>query len=378
MSRARGAAPPTLPGTAVTPPRPTLEQTIAATSRPVPQVPGQCALVGDGPVIGSFCTGYGGLDMAVQRVLGGRLAFVSDIDPSARKILAHRYPDVPNIGDLKAADWQHVLDTFGRPDVVTGGYPCQPFSIGGRQKGTADDRHLWPDIACALRVLRPRIGFFENVRNHLRIGFDTVLRDLAEIGFDAEWVTVRASDARAPHERWRLFLLAVAQDADGEPWDEWRLAASRQAEGRRARSDVGGRSRVAAADDNDVAARRREGAGGVAGPAGTDEAEAPGRRGYASVVGTGQGTWGRYAPAVERWAEAFGCPPPRPTDDRGRLNPELEEWMHGLPPGHVTAVPGLGRQGQLKAIGNGVVPQQGELALRILLDRLDQDAGRCR
>lgn len=374
MSRARGTAAPTLTGTAVTPLRPTIEQTIAATAHPVPRVPGQCSLDLEGPLIASFCTGYGGLDMAVQRVLGGRLAFVSDIDPSACKILAHRYPDVPNIGDLTLADWLVVLRTFGRPDIVTGGYPCQPFSIGGRQKGTADDRHIWPDIARALRVLRPRLAIFENVRNHLRIGFDTVLADLADLGFDAEWIVVRACDVRAPHLRERLFILAVAQDTDPESRVEWRLAASREEEKRGARADPGRRGRVAAADDHDVAARRRKVARGVAGPQGTDEGEAPGRRGYPATVGTGEGTWGHFAPAVARWAEAFGSLPPRPTDDRGRLNPELEEWMHGLPAGHVTAVPGLGRQGQLKAIGNGVIPQQGELALRILLDRLDQDA----
>ncbi|WP_327162069.1 DNA (cytosine-5-)-methyltransferase [Streptomyces zaomyceticus] len=351
-----------------------LDAARALLDRPSPApVPGQLA-VESGPRSGSLCTGYGGLDMAVQRVVGGSMAWASDIDPSACKILAHRFPAVPNLGDLTVVDWHHVLDTFGRPDIVTGGYPCQPFSIGGRQKGTADDRHIWPDIARALRVLRPRLAFLENVRNHLRIGFDVVLRDLAELGFDAEWIVVRASDALAPHKRERLFILAVAQDTDGEPWVEWRQSASRKEEGGRARSDARGRGRVAAADDHDVTARRREVARGVESAAGTDAFEARGGCGYAATVGTGEDDWGRFSPAVARWAEALGSMPPRPTDDRGRLNPELEEWMHGLPPGHVTQVPDLGRQGQLKAIGNGVVPQQGELALRLLLHRLDQDA----
>lgn len=360
------------------------------------------------PRIGSFCTGYGGLDMAVHEVLGGSLAWVSDIDPSACKILAHRYPEVPNIGDLTVADWQHLVDLYGRPQIVTGGYPCQPFSIGGRRKGTADDRHIWPDIACALRVLRPRLAFFENVGNHLRLGFDTVLRDLADLGFDAEWVVVRASDALAPHERRRLFILAVAQDSDGEPWVEWRQSASRQAQGGRARSDAGRRGRASAADadgiavwqqsvaesgrggaslssvpgavppaDADgIAARRREVGGSVAGEAGTDAQEARRRGGDSALVHPGEGSWGRYAAAIARWEGATGVPAPRPTDDRGRLNTAFVEWMQGVPAGHVTQVPGLGRQGQLKALGNGVVRQQGALALRVLLDRLGQDATR--
>lgn len=364
----------TIPGTSVPPPRPTLDDTIRATARPVPPVPGQQPLVVDGPRIASFCTGYGGLDMAVQRVLGGSLMWVSDIDPSACKILAHRFPEVPNIGDLTVADWRRLVTLYGRPDLVSGGYPCQPFSIGGRQKGTDDDRHIWPDIARALRVLRPRIAVFENVRNHLRIGFDTVLADLAGIGFDAEWVVVRACDVLGCHLRERLFILAVAQDADGEPWVEWRQSASRQADSGWARSDAGRRGRVAAADADDLAARRREGSGGLAGAPGTAAGQARAGRRYASAVGTGPDTWGRFAPAVARWSEAFGVEPPRPTDDRGRLNTELEEWMQGLPPGHVTQVPDLGRQGQLKALGNGVFPRQAEAALHVMFDRLDQDA----
>src|SRR5690606_27324917 len=97
-----------------------------------------------------------------------------------------------------------------------GGYPCQPFSVAGKRKGTSDARHLWPYIARALRVLRPRSAFFENVANHLRLGFADVLADLAALGFDAAWATVRASDVGAPHRRERLFVLAVATDPDRE------------------------------------------------------------------------------------------------------------------------------------------------------------------
>ncbi|HEY9369107.1 DNA cytosine methyltransferase, partial [Streptomyces sp.] len=133
---------------------------------------------------GSFCTGYGGLDIATQNVYGGTLNWACDIDPGAAQIIAHRMPGTPNLGDLTTTDWQAVIDEHGPVDIVTGGYPCQPFSVAGQRKGTADARHIWPHIANALRVLRPRIAIFENVAGHLRLGFDTVLRDLAAIGFD--------------------------------------------------------------------------------------------------------------------------------------------------------------------------------------------------
>ncbi|MFW3474427.1 DNA cytosine methyltransferase [Streptomyces microflavus] len=114
--------------------------------------------------------------------------------PRRQPILAHHWPDVPNLGDLKTVDWAAVEPV----DIFCGGYPCQPFSNAGLRKGTDDERHIWPWIARALGVLRPRVAVFENVAGHLRLGFDTVLADLARIGFDAEWCVVRADEVAPP------------------------------------------------------------------------------------------------------------------------------------------------------------------------------------
>ncbi|MXI30814.1 hypothetical protein GRW10_22625, partial [Escherichia coli] len=91
---------------------------------------------------------------------------------------------------------------------LTAGYPCQPFSQAGHRKGINDERHLWPYVFDAIKHLRPRIAFFENVRGHLTLGLTEVLEDLASIGWDAQWTCVRASDVGAPHHRERLFILA--------------------------------------------------------------------------------------------------------------------------------------------------------------------------
>ncbi|MFJ7593193.1 DNA cytosine methyltransferase [Streptomyces sp. NPDC097617] len=112
--------------------------------------------------------------------MDGKPVWVADNDPGASRILAHRFPGAPNLGDLTAVDWQRVEPV----DVVCGGYPCQPFSSAGLRKGTADDRHIWPHIARALGVLRPRYAVFENVAGHLSLGFDTVLADLAALGVE--------------------------------------------------------------------------------------------------------------------------------------------------------------------------------------------------
>ncbi|MFC9990398.1 DNA cytosine methyltransferase [Streptomyces globisporus] len=344
---------------------------------PTPVLAGQLASPAPGLRIGSVCSGYGGLDMAVEAVFGGSTVWVADNDPGASRILAHHLPGVPNLGDITAVDWHQAEPV----DVLCGGYPCQPFSTAGHRKGTQDARHIWPHIARALRVLRPRYAVFENVAGHLSLGFTDVLADLAHLGFDAEWCTLRASDIGAAHQRNRLFLLARPADT-GSPG----LAR------RRAAGTASHRDRLAAADPVDF---RGDGVGAR----GTGRDEHPARRlaaahsegvgerepadpphplatgGEARAVPGGRGgrggrpDWGPYTEAIERWETVTECSAPGPVDDLGRLNPPFVEWLMGLPTGWVTTVPGLSRTAQLKALGNGVVPQQATAAFRLLLDR---------
>lgn len=365
--------------------------------------------------LGSLCTGYGGLDIAVQEVFGGSLAWVADNDPGAGRILAHHHPGTPNLGDLTAVDWAKVAPV----DVLLGGYPCQPFSSAGKRKGTADERHIWPDIARALGVLRPCLAVFENVAGHLSLGFDTVLGDLAALGFDARWCTLRASDVGAAHQRRRLFVVAWPADS-----------GSTRLEGRRAARAASDRRHLAPADPVDLG-EHRSGARGtgrdepaprhlaaahparvgerepadetLAVPGSRDARQEPGGRdglaaadpsghgrhegrglthgcdGPASAIGQGEPTrggaervpepaaeWGEYAEAIARWETVLQRTAPGPVDAVGRLNPAFVERLMGLPAGHVTDVPGLSRSAQLKALGNGVVPQQAVAALRFL------------
>lgn len=163
--------------------------------------------------------------MAVAAHYGATVAWHCEFDKHPSGILAHHYPDIPNHHDVTSVDWAAVEPV----DILTGGYPCQPFSHAGTRKGTNDERHLWPYVADSLRVLRPRLAVLENVAGHLSLGFDTVLADLAALGFDAEWVVVRASDAGAPHRRERLFI--VAADAARERGDGgWYAGPRRWAE----------------------------------------------------------------------------------------------------------------------------------------------------
>lgn len=355
--------------------------------------------------IGSVCSGYRGLDMAVEAVFGGTTAWVSDIDAGANKILDHHWPDVPNIGDLTTTDWSTVEPV----DVFCGGYPCQPFSNAGLRKGTDDERHIWPWIARALGVLRPRVAIFENVGGHLRLGFDTVLADLAALGFDAEWCVVRASEVGAPHSRRRLFILATATDAPnlGHEWtgtprgrgygpaDNGHTAAHAHRDalreqpvaesGRRgtAVAELAGPDaaphpdRIVPRHNGELPAGWHPAQGGVradaprCGTASAPHADSVRRGPGEPDLRTGQPdiAWGRFTPAIHRWEHATGRRAPWATDDRNRLSPAFVEWLMGLPAGHVTDVPDLTRNQQLHALGNGVVPQQAEAALRMLLAR---------
>ena len=159
-----------------------------------------------GPHIGSLCTGYGGLDLAVEMVLGGRLAWYAETDRHAKTVLAHHWPHVPNLGDIRTVDWSQVEPV----DIITAGFPCQDISNAGKRAGiTGPQSSVWNAVADAVRALRPPYVYVENVAALTRRGLDVVHADLAEIGYDTRWLCLRASDIGAAHRRDRLFLLAV-------------------------------------------------------------------------------------------------------------------------------------------------------------------------
>lgn len=297
----------------------------------------------------SLCSGYGGLDLAVEELLGARTRWVAEIEPHAQTVLAARFPDALNLGNIRPLedgslfaaeiDWQSFR---GDVDVLTAGYPCQPFSQAGKRLGADDDRHLWPFVAEAISGARPRLVVLENVRGHLRLGLDRVLADLASMGYNARWGVVRASDAGAPHRRARLFV-AASPDADGN--GRVGFAQSNGSTGSlvfEPRRDVDGRC---------VDYRRHLGAS-------PPDANAPRCE---RLHG-----WGDFAPAVRRWEGVVGrAAPPAVLPGTRTLSARFVEWMMGLPAGWVTDL--VPNRAALGMIGNGVCPQQAKLALSLLL-----------
>jgi DNA (cytosine-5)-methyltransferase 1 len=355
---------------------------------------------------GALFAGYGGLDLAVEGAFGATTAWVSEFDAAPSTILAARFPDAPNLGDVTKVDWASVPPV----DIITGGSPCQDLSHAGKRAGMkAGTRSgLWASMCDAIETIRPAFVVWENVRGALSASADSavepcpicvgdgdgvtlralgrVLGDLAELGYDAAWTGIRAADVGAPHGRFRVFVLAWPADAAGDsrwigggdsgpaaqPTDlgHERPGASRDG---RTRSADGRGGAVALlptptvgdskAARNSTALRHKTPPTGVhAGDTLTD-AVVP-ARGLSRDFGV-------YAAAIARWEAALGRPAPAPTEPTGkggahRLSPRFVEWLMGLDDGWVRDV-GLTRNEQLKALGNGVVPQQATAALHHLL-----------
>ncbi|WNM66531.1 DNA methyltransferase [Mycobacterium phage Martik] len=400
--------------------------------------------------IGSLFSGAGGLDMAVEQALGARTVWHCEIDPAASKVLAHRWPGVPNLGDITAVDWSTVEPV----DILAGGFPCQDVSAAGRRAGIAEGTRsgLWTLFAEAINQLRPGVVVIENVRGLLSAkayramesaettvgdgsggpvlrALGAVLGDLADIGYDAQWVTVAAADVGAPHRRERVFILATPADTRHRGESEWPRAQGRE-EGQWASvGDVARRCgdgsvdllpTPSAADGNGggrfnscghqstlpgtvrdllPTPRKSDGDGGtnpLSRAERMDDVEtrvirllqtpstADGGGGHLTRSGVrgkelllpGQARemhgqqWGKYEPAIRRW-ENVTRPAPAPTELNSKGNPRLSavfpEWMMGWPAGWVTEVSGISRNDALRIIGNGVVPQQAAAALRWLL-----------
>ncbi len=167
-------------------------------------------IAGTDMTFGSLFAGIGGFDLGFERA-GMKCIWQVEIDPFCQKVLAKHWPDVKRYGDITEVDWSRVE----RPDVICGGFPCQPVSVAGKRLGADDERWLWPEVVRCLSDLRPRFAVLENVPGLLTAGMGSVLGDLWESGYDAEWQVVPASAFGAPHRRDRVFLVTYPS---GERW----------------------------------------------------------------------------------------------------------------------------------------------------------------
>jgi len=165
-----------------------------------------------------LCAGYGGIELGLKRVIPNlRSVALCEIEAYAcanlvAKMEAGLMEPAPIWTDLKTFPWAEFRD---RVDILTGGYPCQPFSAAGKRLGTEDPRHLWPFIASGIRILRPKLCFFENVEGHISLGLREVIGELESMGYKVSWGIFSAREVGAPHQRKRVFILAVSNSLGG-------------------------------------------------------------------------------------------------------------------------------------------------------------------
>lgn len=378
---------------------------------------------------GEMFAGYGGLALAVSSVFDASTAWLCEVDKYASKVLEHRFPEVPNLGDVTAVDWGSVEPV----DIIAGGSPCQDVSVAGGRAGMSEGTrsNLWVAMRDAISIIKPSFVVWENVRGALSAKADTnlescpgcvgdtgrarepflralgrVLGDLSELGYDAQWRVVSASEVGAAHRRERVFVLAhrrdlftvsqnTVEDTDTPKTGETvnHLLATPTAhdnkgacllEKHHARLKQRNRTQMGNLQEDithlmptpntlDYLSYRE----GVK----REKALRRGVEGGSLRASTGNlreevhFNADLYLPAVYRWEKILGRKSPTWTiiGDNGKpkLNPMFSEWLMGLPEGWVTSPEiGLSYGRQLMILGNGVVPQQAEAALASMLGNL--------
>lgn len=352
--------------------------------------------------IGSLFSGIGGLDLGVHRALRRMgIPFVSEFYLEREAFGASVLVAAMDRGELAPAPvWVGDVERFEPPaaDLVIAGFPCQPASSAGKRRGVADERWLWPEVVRVVRDSGASLVFLENVRGLLTVNggraFGEVLRDLAGLGFDAEWALLTAAEVGAPHRRERVFVLAHRERAgrrSASRTDEVQRACVEQQGGAGSdelRGDALRRPRIICGGVEsgcDVAHRAgdglngdRERDGGRSPGAGTRRddadrcdpavADAPLTGGGAIQL---PGCGGRaIADGAGRWPRPWP-PGPGARDEWRRIlerdpglapaaQPDLRGVAHGLP----------SRLDRLRALGNAVVPAQARLAFVELWERI--------
>jgi DNA (cytosine-5)-methyltransferase 1 len=291
----------------------------------------------------SLFSGIGGFDLGAQWAgLKFDKHYYSDIDDYANKVFQLRFPEAIPLGDIcsiKGKDLPHG------EWIIAGGFPCQDISVAGKGAGLAGARSgLWYEYARLIGELRPRFAIMENVGALTHRGLDAVLGSLAEIGYDAEWQDIRASDVGAPHRRERIWIVAYPDSEHGDRGAEPQQPAS--AGGKPRDQPLWGGVAGDVADTDEIL---RDGGGGTRdgrpepsnGSQGVANADKARSQGQCQPCGTGK--------TQSRARRDYEC-----TGQNWAAEPDVGRVAHGVP----------ARVDRLKCLGNSIVPQIAELIFR--------------
>jgi DNA (cytosine-5)-methyltransferase 1 len=151
-------------------------------------------------------SGIGGFSLGLEATGHFETAAFCEIEPYCKQVLKKHWPTVPIFDDIRQLKGTDI----GTIDIITGGYPCQPFSVAGKQKAEQDPRHLWPEYFRLIQELRPTWVIGENVSGHIKLGLDSVLEDLASEGYSTRTFSISASSIGANHKRERVWTVAYS------------------------------------------------------------------------------------------------------------------------------------------------------------------------
>ena len=164
-------------------------------------------------------SGLGGFSLGLERTGHFKTVAFCDNDKFSNLVLQKHWKGVKIYNNVKEITKERLeADGIESPDIITGGFPCQPFSVAGKQKGTSDDRHLWPEMFRIIKAFKPRFVIGENVRGIINIQdgvvFETVCTDLESEGYEVQPFIIPAAGVGAPHRRERVWIIAHRKESN--------------------------------------------------------------------------------------------------------------------------------------------------------------------
>ncbi|MBP79994.1 MAG: hypothetical protein CL926_12070 [Deltaproteobacteria bacterium] len=333
------------------------------------------------PTVISFCSGYAGIERGLD-LAGIRHRVIAYVEIEAfaianlvSKMESGQLDPAPIYTDLKTFPSELFRDAV---DIITGGYPCQPFSAAGKRLGEKDPRHLWPYIREHIYTIQPARVFLENVEGHISMGLSSVISDLEEDGYGATWGVFSAREVGAPHQRKRVYIMADCKGQLGK-WSKSERAGAGQPE-----KEVGDRGSVVADTEsqrvqgfgqqhklrktsqereadwsgNDVADTRCS-----ASSEGQQQTELRPTGVSESSTSTWQGSGSRADEKRQAWPAGAGSFQYEWEEPRTvwKTKPELGGTVDGC----------ADRVDRIRLLGNGVVPQTAAKAWQVLSSRLE-------